>query len=87
MSRKPPGGRERRRSDALSSLPETAEAAIERAARLRQKAEELRVVAESMTDRSARMSLLCLAEDYEKLSDYASHRADLARRFRSRMSG
>jgi hypothetical protein len=91
MSQKQQGRRKRSRnntdSSELRSLPEAAEATIERAARLRQKAEELRTVAESMSDRSARMSLLYLAEDYEKLSDYASHRAELARRLRSRMAG
>jgi hypothetical protein len=86
MSRKRSGEAKRNREE-LKSLPESEESAIEHAARLRQKAEELRAVAETMTDRSARVSLLMLAEDYERLSDYASHRAELARRFRSRMAG
>jgi hypothetical protein len=80
------GGR-KKRSHELTSLPESADSAVERAERLRQKAEELRAVAETMTDPQARKSLLCLAEDYEKLSTYASHRAALARRFHKRMVG
>jgi TPR repeat protein len=79
-------GGDRGRND-LKSLSESAESATERAARLRDKAAELRAVAESMMDGPSRRSLLCLAEDYEKLSDYANHRAELARRFRRRVTG
>jgi hypothetical protein len=70
-----------------TALPESAESALQRADRLREKAAELRAVSETMTDGPSRMSLLCLAEDYEKLSEYAHQRAELARRFRSRMTG
>jgi hypothetical protein len=45
--------------------------AAERARRLRNKADELRTLAEGMTSHHARMTLLCLAEDYDKLSRHA----------------
>lgn len=55
--------------------------AAERAIRLRRKAEELRIMAQGMTSHEARVTLLCLAEDYEKLSAHADriagdHRVD-----------
>lgn len=53
--------------------------AAERARRLRCKAEELRILAKGMTSYDARLTLLCLAEDYEKLSIHADRAANGAR--------
>jgi hypothetical protein len=47
----------------------------ERAQRLRDRAEQLRVVAGSMKSKDARLILFCLAEDYEKLSQHAERHA------------
>ncbi|MGE5538798.1 MAG: hypothetical protein ACM30I_09275 [Gemmatimonas sp.] len=87
MSEQRPGGRKHSAGGELTSLPESEASATERAERLRQKAAELRAAADGMTDGPSRISLLCLAEDYEKLSDYATQRAELARRFHERMAG
>lgn len=62
--------------------------AAERAIRLRRKAEELRIMAQGMTSHEARMTLLCLAEDYEKLSAHADRIAgELRDDLRSRAFG
>jgi hypothetical protein len=46
---------------------------------LRHKADELRILADGMTSHHARMTLLCLAEDYDKLSRHAGRTVPAAR--------
>lgn len=46
------------------------ETAVDRACRLRRKAEELRDLARSVKSFEVRATLLCLAEDYERLSQH-----------------
>jgi len=55
----------------------------ERVRRLRDRAEQLRILAGSMKSQHARLTLLCLAEDYEKLSQHAERSTAAEESFRA----
>lgn len=58
-------------SDSSRSAGDVNESAVDRACRLRRKARELRDLARGVKSFEARATLLCLAEDYERLSRHA----------------
>jgi hypothetical protein len=62
------------------------ETAVDRACRLRRKAEELRNLARGVKSLEVRATLLCLAEDYERLSQHTERFAP-ANRERIRVFG